>query len=372
MPVIRADIAHTDGYTGTGATRWPSSTPRWMLDHPFLSGRVVAEYCSSSPGAPNQQSLCPNGTTEDDNADVDSLAACTSATGGTLCEHGTHVAGIAAGDGTGVAGAPAAGVAPGADIIAMQVFTRFDDRAFCGAASCVASYQSDQLRALDQLAALDTANPSWNIVERQPQPGQRHLHRALPTPTRARGRSTFRCSRRASPPSSRPATTSATAAVANPGCISSAVTVGATGDTDAIASLSNRGALLDVFAPGFGITSSVPDDAFATFNGTSMAAPHVAGALALLRQHAPNRPITSLVADLQSSGIPVTYTSGGASVTTRRIDVMNAIEVSNGPRLALTSRGWLRPPRAARWPSPAPGPRAHPDRRSAPRQPPAR
>ncbi len=233
-------------------------------------------------------------------------------------------------------GAPAAGEAPDANIIAMQVFTRFDDRAFCGAASCVASYQSDQLRALDQLAALDTANPSWNIVSANLSLASGTHTAPCDTDPRKKAIDTLLAQGIATVVAA--GNNGATAAVANPGCISSAVTVGATDDTDAIAWFSNRGPLLDVFAPGVGITSSVPDDAFATFNGTSMAAPHVAGALALLRQHAPNRPIASLVADLQSTGIPVTYTSGATGVTTRRIDVMNAIEVSTGPRLTVTSR----------------------------------
>ncbi len=338
LAVIRADAAHNAGYTGAGTTVAILDTGI-DVDHPFLAGRVVAQYCSSSPDGPNQTSLCPNGATEDDNADIDSLAACTSATSGALCNHGTHVAGIVAGNGdgigTGSAGAPAAGVAPGAKLIAMQVFTRFDDRAFCGAASCVASYPSDQLRALDRLATLDAANPAWNVVAANLSLASGSFTAPCDTDARkgaidallAQGVATVIA-----------AGNSGAAAVANPGCISSAVTVGATTDDDGIASFSNRGTLLDVLAPGVDITSSVPDDAWATLSGTSMAAPHVAGALALLRQHAPNLPTASLVQDLRSSGKPVTYTSAGARVTTRRIDVLNAIEASEGPRLALTGR----------------------------------
>ncbi len=333
LAVIRADAAHRAGWTGAGTTVAILDTGI-DLDHPFLGGRVVAQYCSSTPSASNQRSLCPNGLTEDDHADIDSLAACRSAGSGTLCDHGTHVAGIVAGNGTGLAGAPAAGVAPGANLIAMQVFTRFDDRTFCGAASCVASYPSDQLRALDQLAALDTANPSWNIVAANlslasgvyTAPCDSDPRKGAIDTLLAQGVATVVAA----------GNNSAARAVSNPGCISTAVTVGATTDADAVASFSNRGGLLDLLAPGVGITSSVPDDSWATWNGTSMAAPHVAGALALLRQHAPNRPVASLVDDLRSSGKPVTYASGAARVTTRRIDVMNAIEASTGPRLALT------------------------------------
>ncbi|MGH3734235.1 MAG: S8 family serine peptidase [Micromonosporaceae bacterium] len=62
-----------------------------------------------------------------------------------------------------------------------------------------------------------------------------------------------------------------------------AITVGATTSADARASFSNYGTCLDIFAPGADIVSATntSDTATRTANGTSMAAPHVAGAAAL-------------------------------------------------------------------------------------------
>lgn len=60
-----------------------------------------------------------------------------------------------------------------------------------------------------------------------------------------------------------------------PGCVASAITVGATTDDDQLSAFTNRGPLLDLLAPGTSIVSSVPGDGYASKNGTSMAAPHV-------------------------------------------------------------------------------------------------
>lgn len=54
-------------------------------------------------------------------------------------------------------------------------------------------------------------------------------------------------------------------------------TVGASDSEDAIASFSNFGKLVDVFAPGVEILSTFPGGKTETLDGTSMASPHVAG-----------------------------------------------------------------------------------------------
>jgi subtilisin family serine protease len=73
--------------------------------------------------------------------------------------------------------------------------------------------------------------------------------------------------------------------------------VGATTLTDTIASFSSRGPVTadgsnrlkpDVVAPGVSVRSSVPPATYARFSGTSMAAPHVSGAVALLWSAVPS------------------------------------------------------------------------------------
>jgi len=75
----------------------------------------------------------------------------------------------------------------------------------------------------------------------------------------------------------------ANACTYSPARVPTAITVGATSSNDARASFSNFGTCVDTFAPGDGITSSwiTSNTATNTISGTSMAAPHVAGVVAL-------------------------------------------------------------------------------------------
>ncbi|MGW5230886.1 S8 family peptidase [Streptomyces nodosus] len=75
----------------------------------------------------------------------------------------------------------------------------------------------------------------------------------------------------------------ANASSSSPARVTEAITVGATTSTDARASYSNYGSVLDLFAPGSSITAgwNTSDTATNTISGTSMATPHVVGAAAV-------------------------------------------------------------------------------------------
>ena len=71
----------------------------------------------------------------------------------------------------------------------------------------------------------------------------------------------------------------------SPASAPAVTTVGASTKTDARASYSNYGSLIDIFAPGSDITSTWINSGTNTISGTSMASPHVAGVAALYKDN---------------------------------------------------------------------------------------
>lgn len=89
------------------------------------------------------------------------------------------------------------------------------------------------------------------------------------------------------------------------------IAVAAISSSGARASFSNYGAAtVDIGAPGVGIWSSVPTDSYASYSGTSMATPHVSGAIALYAAAFPTATAAEIRSAVLSAAKPMTSLAG--------------------------------------------------------------
>ena len=306
--IIGADAAWASGFTGAGQTVAILDTG---VDgtHPALSGKVVSEACFSTDNGSDRRSLCPGGVTNSTAAG--SGVNCTGVGG---CDHGTHVAGIAAGrPGMNASGDTLTGVARDANVIAIQVFTRFTNNSDCdGSAPCVKSFASDQISGLERVRDLANltdggGNPIFHIAS---------VNMSLGDDSN----NSSNCdgdSRKAAIDNLRSLGIATVISAGNeshrngvgvPGCISTAISVGSTDKDDTVSSFSNNASIVSILAPGGSIESTLPGGGYGFKSGTSMAAPHVTGAWAAFKS-APGHGSDSVAAVLtqfQNTGVPIT------------------------------------------------------------------
>ena len=119
------------------------------------------------------------------------------------------------------------------------------------------------------------------------------------------------------------------------------VSVASTDRNDAMSGFSNYGLTsVDMGAPGSAILSTVPGNSYATYSGTSMASPHVAGAAALLWSVNPDLTALEMKAILMDSGDSLPALEG-KTVSGKRLNLVNAlVEADPTPsfKLSLTPR----------------------------------
>ncbi len=345
-PVIGAPSVLASGLDGTGQVVVIADTGV-QISHPFLAGRTIDGACFSTTDSTffPITSLCPNGMSTSvgpffapgiypgqEGPAAGTNANCPIALDG--CEHGTHVAGIAAGKN--YAGGPGFdGIAPNAKIIAIEVFSKISDAGACGVPVCIAAWDTDIFGALQWVYTRVTTNVLSDLKTPLAPLQIASINMSL-------GNSTAHATPCDDNPEKfyidalRAVNVASVISAGNDGyphalgesaCVSSAISVGASTDFDTVAGFSNRADYLSIYAPGTSIDSSVPNNTYANLQGTSMSAPVVTGAWAVMRQKYPGKSVSEILAILQATGKPITVDG----VTRPRINLAAAVGVATPP-----------------------------------------
>jgi subtilisin family serine protease len=223
-------------------------------------------------------------------------------TTGSLDSHGTHVSGTIGGSGGNSIGV--AGVNWNVKIISTK---------FLGANG---GSTSNAVRALDYLTSLKSraSNPVNLVASNNSWGGGGFSQALLDAINRsgdagmlfvaAAGNSTTNNDATASYPSNYVCTTPSRST----DCM---IAVAAIGSTGGIASFSSYGATtVDLGAPGVGIYSTLPNNTYGSYSGTSMATPHVTGAVALCKSIFPSITPDQIRSAVLSSAAATTSLSG--------------------------------------------------------------
>ncbi len=283
--------------------------------HDALDGKVIDEACFSATteAGDRSTSFCPDSA--DQQIGLGTGINCPADVSG--CKHGTQAAGVAAGN-----GAAFSGVAQDAEIIAVQVFSKFTGSVCSNygmLSPCALSWISDQIAALDWIFSIHTDYPiaavnlslgdgqHFSACDEDARKASIDNLRSVGIVTIvAAGDDGYR------------------EAIAAPACISSAVSVGATTGNDTFAASSNASSFLSLLAPGESISVPLPNDEYETMAGTSVAASYVSGAWTLIRSKVPSASVDEILAAFKTTGLRGADTRSAGVVSDIPIIQVNA------------------------------------------------
>jgi len=226
--------------------------------------------------------------------------------------HGTHVAGIAAADGAVV------GVAPGANLIAMKVFSASRSttasKVLAGIDWCVSNATEYNISVITM--SLSMTSGGNEVIFTSNSECDDYSDGGVVNASNIAASQGLLVSAAAGNAGN-------TSGIGSPACGSNVTSVGAVSLTDEVNF--NRGPILDLLAPGIDINST-HTDGYAEWDGTSMATPHVAGAAAILFQIASLESVTvtpsQVEAALKDNAVDIYDVD--SNYTYSRIDVLQA------------------------------------------------
>jgi subtilisin family serine protease len=308
VEIVGATNAWGVGYTGAG---WYVAVldTGILTSHEMFQGKNIVEQCYAlgDDWYDRENGGCPNGRTE--MSGPGSAAHYENRFG-----HGTHVSGIAAGNNQD----DRFGVAKDANIMAVQVFTYFpgeDD---------VLSWDSDQLRGLEYVFEMRN---TYNIASvNMSLGGADKYSNYCDSDARAAAMANLKAAGIATAVAS--GNSSYCDGVNAPACVSSAVAVNATNKDDTETYYGNwHDVMVELMAPGDNIFSADPINNFnyRSRSGTSMAAPHVAGAWAIIKQFDGNLGVDEIVSLFKDTGRSISSFRCAGAVPESRINVGDAI-----------------------------------------------
>lgn len=115
--------------------------------------------------------------------------------------------------------------------------------------------------------------------------------------------------------------------------VQNVISVAATSNTDQLAGFSNFGAnSVELGAPGVNVLSTTRNNTYSFFSGTSMAAPHVTGSIALLKSACPSLNYLQLKRTILDN-VDLIPALAGKTITGGRLNIFKAIQACTAPTL---------------------------------------